>query len=311
MAYTDANFEKLSKCCQACDSVNLGEKIDLLVSDLAGDVGYSGELLTSAEISALEGMCESARINSLGTLVNGLLTASKNYDAASTVSDSVKTALNTTCEAFRQTAIGTVLQTAATVINGKTEYDEAFITDLYFTGLADYPAVIDDEDETILVELPFGETKNSLIANFTTSDGASVLNGESVLTSGSGAIDFTNPVTLTCLSRDESVSLDYVTTVTILENSEAQLLTFAIGAVTATIDEEAKTVTAELPFGSNLASQIATFTMSANATAQVGVTPITSAVTAVNYSAPVNLAIKSEDEVTTNIYIVTLTVAAE
>ena len=26
MAYTDANFEKLSKCCQACDSVNLGEK---------------------------------------------------------------------------------------------------------------------------------------------------------------------------------------------------------------------------------------------------------------------------------------------
>ena len=38
---------------------------------------------------------------------------------------------------------------------------------------------------------------------------------------------------------------------------------------------------------------------------------ITSAVTAVNYSAPVNLAIKSEDEVTTNIYIVTLTVAAE
>lgn len=215
MAYTDANFEKLSKCCRACELADLGGKIDLLVSDIASDAGYSGELLTSDEISSLEGMCESARINSLGTLVNGLLTASKNYDAASTVSDSVKTALNATCEAFRQTEIGTVLQTAATAINGKIEYDEAFITSLYFTGLSDYPAIIDDENETISVELPFGTAVTNLVANFETSAGTTVVIGESVIESGVGEVDYTSPVTLTTLSKDESVSLDYVTTVTV------------------------------------------------------------------------------------------------
>lgn len=311
MAYTDANFEKLSKCCQACDSVNLGEKIDLLVSDLAGDVGYSGDLLTAGEISDLEKMCESARINSLGTLVNGLLTASKNYDVASTVSDSVKNALNATCEAFRQTAIGTVLQTAATAINGKTEYDEAFITDLYFTGLADYPAVIDDEDETILVELPFGETKNSLIANFQTSDGATVMIGETVIESGTGAVDYTSPVTLTTISRDESVSLDYVTTVTILENTEADLLTFAIGAAVGVIDEAENTVTVEVANGVGLIDLVATFTSSENSTVKIGAVAQVSGVTTNTFSSPVSYVVTSEDAGTSQTYVVTVTEAAE
>lgn len=310
MAYTDANFEKLSKCCRACELADLGGKIDLLVSDIASDTGYSGELLTAGEIASLEGMCESARINSLGTLVNGLLTASKNYDAASTVSDSVKTTLNATCEAFRQTAIGTVLQTAATDINGKTEYDEAFITDLYFTGLSDYPAVIDDENETILVELPFGTTKTALVANFETSTGTTVMIGETVIESGTGEVDYTNPVTLTTVSKDESVSLDYVTTVSILENTEAELLTFAIGDAVGVIDEEAKTVAVEVANGVGLIDLVATFTSSENSTVEVGEVAQVSGVTANTFSSPVSYVVTSEDTLTENTYVITVTEAA-
>ena len=309
MAYHDSDMELLSKCCEGCRLSGIAEKLDTLVYDLDSGVGYSGTLLSSAEIAYLDGMCIGTA--NLGTILNGILTASQTYDVATPISAAVKASLNNCCVAFHSNLVGDVIDSCITLINATQEYDESFINSLYFTGFSDYPAIIDDEGETILVELPYGSTKTALVANFTTSTGASVLNGESVLTSGTGAVDYTNPVTLTCLSHDESTSLDYVTTVNILENSEAQLLTFTLATVAATIDEENKTVVVEIPFGSNPASQIPTFTMSDNASAYIGETEITSAVTAVDWSSVVSLNIISEDDVTTNTYSVTVTVATE
>ena len=245
----------------------------------------------------------------LGTILNGILTASQEYDVATPISAAVKESLNNCCVAFHSNLVGDVIDSCVTLINAMQEYDESFINSLYFTGFSDYPATIDDEEETILVELPYGSTKTALVGNFTTSTGASVLNGESVLTSGTGAIDYTNPVTLTCLSHDESTSLDYVTTVTILENSEHQLLTFAIGAANGTIDEEAKTVAVTVANGTNVTALVSTFTVSAEAVTTVGAVTQVSATTANDFTNPVTYRVTSQDESAYSDYVVTVTVA--
>lgn len=307
MAYHDSDMELLSKCCEGCRLSGIAEKLDTLVYDLDSGVGYSGTLLTEAEVAYLNGMCMATA--NLGTILNGILTASQGYDVATPISDAVKTSLNNCCLAFSTNSVGDAIDSSITLINAMQEYDESFITDFYFTGYSDYPATIDDENETMLVELPYGSAKTALVSNFTTSAGASVLNGESVLTSGEDTIDFTNPVTLTCVSHDESTSLDYVTTVNILENTEHQLLTFAIGAATGTIDEEAKTVAVTVANGTDVTTLISTFTVSAESATTVGAVTQTSGVTVNNFTNPVTYRVTSQDESAYSDYVVTVTVA--
>lgn len=307
MVYHDSDMELLSKCCEGCRLSGIAEKLDTLVYDLDSGVGYSGTLLSSAEIDYLDGMCMAT--SNLGTILNGILTASQEYDVATPISATVKASLNNCCAAFHSNLVGDVIDSCITLINAMQEYDESFITDFYFTGYSDYPATIDDENETMLVELPYGSAKTALVSNFTTSTGASVLNGESVLTSGEDAIDFTNPVTLTCISHDESTSLDYVTTVNILENTEHQLLTFAIGAASGTIDEEAKTVAVTVANGTDVAALVSTFTVSAEAVTTVGAVTQVSGETTNNFTSPVTYRVTSQDESAYSDYVVTVTIA--
>ena len=306
MAYHDSNMELLSKCCEGCRLSDISNKLDTLVYDLDSGVGYSGALLSTAEVAYLDGMCMATA--GLGTILNGILTASQEYDVATQISDEVKASLNNCCVAFSTNSVGDVIAACVTLINAMQEYDESFINSLYFTGLSDYPATIDDEEETILVELPYGTAKTALVANFTTSTGASVLNGESVLTSGTGAIDYTNPVTLTCLSHDESTSLDYVTTVTILANTASDFLTFVLAGANGVIDTELATIAVETPFGTNLSSLAPTFTVSAQATVFVASAEQTSAVTLQDFSSAIVYRVVAGDESYTD-YTITATVA--
>lgn len=309
MAHHDSDMELLSKCCEGCRLSGIAEKLDTLVYDLDSGVGYSGTLLSSDEISYLNGMCTATA--TLGTTLAAILVASQNYDVATQISSTMKANLNNCCKAFYTNSVGDTIDACVTLINAMQEYDESFITDFYFTGYSDYPATIDDENETMIVELPYGSVKTALIPNFEISTGASLLNGEDILTSGEGTIDFTNPVTLTCLSHDESASLDYLTTVNILENTAAILSAFSIGSAVGVIDEENKAVAIEIPFGENPAAQVATFTVSDNAVVTVATVVQESGVTSNDYSNPVTYVITSEDESTENSYVVTVTVAAE
>lgn len=213
MAYHDSDMELLSKCCEGCRLGGIAERLDTLVYDLNSGVGYSGTLLSSTEEAYLNSMCSATE--GLGTTLNAILTASQNYDVATQISSATKTKLNNACKAFSTNAVGDTIDACVTLINSFQEYDESFITDFYFTGYGDYPATIDDDLLTITVELPAESVVTALVANFTTSDGASVLDGETILTSGAGEIDYTSPVTLTCVSRDEESTNDYVVTVTV------------------------------------------------------------------------------------------------
>lgn len=213
MAYHDSDMELLSKCCEGCRLSGIAEKLDTLVYDLDSGVGYSGTLLSSDEISYLNGMCTATA--TLGTTLAAILVASQNYDVATQISSTMKANLNNCCKAFYTNSVGDTIDACVTLINAMQEYDESFITDFYFTGYSDYPATIDDDLLTISVELPAESVVTALVANFETSTGASVLNGEVVVDSGAGEVDYTSPVTLTCVSRDEESSSDYVVTVTV------------------------------------------------------------------------------------------------
>lgn len=78
--------------------------------------------------------------------------------------------------------------------------------------------------------------------------------------------------------------------------------------VTASIDETAKTVTATLPYSTDLGSLKASFTVSAKATVKVGTTLQESGVTTNNFNQPITLVLTAENGATQN-YIVTLTLA--
>lgn len=306
MAYHDSDMELLNKCCEGCRLSGIAEKLDTLVYDLNSGVGYSGTLLSEAEAVYLNGMCTATA--NLGTILNGILTTSQEYEPATPISEAVKEKLNNCCLAFSTNLVGDTIESCVALINNMQEFDESYIKTLYFTGFEDYPAVIDDEAETIVVDLPYNAVASALVVNFTASAGSSVLNGETILESSVSEIDFTSPVTLSCISKDESVSLDYVTTVNVIPNDEAELLSLSIDGIDGVIDEVNKTVTVELNFGADLTSQIATFTMSDNAAAYSGESEVVSGTTVLDFSLPFALDIVSEDEETTNTYTITVSV---
>ncbi|MDD3323450.1 MAG: hypothetical protein PHS59_18595 [Paludibacter sp.] len=311
MAYTNDTIGACDSCCQACHLALVGTKLDQLAADLDNGIGYSGDLLTATEISYIENCCEALKRSSFGTLLNAILTASKGYDTASTVSDTIKGYLNGCCEAFSRAEVGTLLQNSVALINAMQEYDESFILTFAFDGYEDYSGEIDDEEETISVVLPYNTNVTALTAEFTTSTGATVLNEETVVESGSGTINYTNPVTLSCISHDESTSLDYVTTVTFLPNVACDFLTFVLAGASGVIDTEAATIFVETPFGTNLASLAPTFTVSAQGTVYVGENLQTSAETLQNFSAPIVYRVLAGDTETYKDFTINATVSAE
>lgn len=301
MAYHDTDMELLSGCCEGCRLSGIAEKLDTLVYDLNSGVGYSGTLLSEAEIAYLNGMCVATA--NLGTILNGILTASQEYEPATLISAAVKESLNNCCLAFSTNSVGDVIDSCVTLINSFQEYDEGFIKSLYFTGFEDYPAVIDDEDEIITVDLPYNAVASALVVNFTASAGSSVLSGETILESGVSEIDFTSPVTLSCISKDESVSLDYVTTVNVIPNDEAEFLTFGTPGITGAIDDANKAIEILVPFGSDLSLITLAFTASENAKVyNDSDVEVTSPIEGFTYTIPFEMSVVSEDESVTNVY---------
>ena len=96
----------------------------------------------------------------------------------------------------------------------------------------------------------------------------------------------------------------------VVENLAIQLLTFTLPSATAiVIDQAAGTITLSVPFGTNPASLIATFTKTANTTVKIGNDTQTSASTANNFTNPVTYALTGTNGAAKS-YVVTVTVLA-
>jgi len=160
--------------------------------------------------------------------------------------------------------------------------------------------------KTVAVILPYGTSKTSLIAIFTTT-GTSVKIGAVVQTSGAlPANNFTNPVIYTVTAADGS-SVNYTVTVTVASSTAKSITAYSIaGQVSSTITGTAIAVT--MPFSTpSVTALVATFSTSGSSVT-VGATTQVSGSTPNDFTSPVVYTVHAADT-TTQTYTVTVTTA--
>jgi len=172
------------------------------------------------------------------------------------------------------------------------------INDFVTFGIEDQvgESVIDAEAKTIAVTMPALTTVTALVAAFTVSSGATVAVGETEQVSGETENNFTAPVVYAVTSQEGAQTEEWTVTVTVLE-SEKDILTFTIPdqAGETVIDAEAHTVVVNMPDDTDPSALVATFTLSAAASAEVGATPQVSGDTANDFTNAVTYTVIGED----------------
>lgn len=166
---------------------------------------------------------------------------------------------------------------------------------------------------TITATVPFGVDRSALVATFATT-GERVTVGGTTQVSGTTPNDFNAPVTYTVTAADGS-TLAYQVTVSAAPSSANAITAFAFedddnasltADVTATIS--GTTITATVPFGTDVTALVATFTTT-GASVAVGATTQVSGTTANDFTSPVQYVVTAADN-STQTYTVTVNIAA-
>lgn len=210
----NGNILALDHICANAASTTLGTFLATIDANLDNDDPYSGALLTVAQIAKINGMCRIAEQTALGTVVNGLLDASKNATPATKISDAHAKLLNGMCYGAQKCALGTLLQSIADRINHMQLSDDAMIT-AFSIPLSTGAATIDDINYEIAVEMPALTDVTALVATFTLSAGATAKVGLVSQVSGVTPNDFTNPVIYGVTSESGDVISTWTVTVTL------------------------------------------------------------------------------------------------
>lgn len=188
-----------------------------------------------------------------------------------------------------------------------TESSENAITAFGFATLEGATATIDAENHTVNVTVPYGTDVTALVATFTASTGATVTVGEASQESGTTSNNFTNSVTYTVKAEDGSTQ-DFVITVTTAKNSAKSITSFNLYErnnssyitknVIGTIDEAAHTITATVPYGTNVTKLIPVFSLSDGSSATVGGLAQKNAVTANDFTSTVTYTVTAANGTT-------------
>jgi Ice-binding-like len=187
------------------------------------------------------------------------------------------------------------------------------ITAYSFVGFTGFSGIINEaaSPKSIGVNLPFGTDVSALIATFTTTGRTVTAVGT---TQSSGALptnDFTSPVLYTVTAADGSKA-DYTVKVTISPNPAKAITAYSFVGFTGfsgTINEAAspKSISVNLPFGTDVSALIATFSTTGT-TVKIGDAEQTSNATANNFLTPVIYRVIAADGSTAQ-YTVTVTIA--
>lgn len=172
------------------------------------------------------------------------------------------------------------------------------ITAYSFVGLSGAAGVINETSGTIAVTVPFGTNVTNLVATFTSS-GSDVKVNALAQTSGTSANDFSIPVTYTVSAADAKAAA-YTVSVTIATNPAKSFTAYSFVGFTGfagTINEPAKTIAVNLPFGTSPTNLVAVFT-STGAGVKVSSAVQTSGTTANNFNAPLAYTVTAADGTT-------------
>lgn len=166
--------------------------------------------------------------------------------------------------------------------------------------------VVNETAKTISVTVPYNTSIVHLVASFVTT-GASVRVGSTIQTSGITHNTYANPLFYSVVAADGSIE-NYLVTVTIAKNpaKSLELFRFDNPAATGIIDQAAKTVVVNVPFGTNVASLKAIFTTT-GFSVKVGYIAQSSGVTTNDFSSPVTYTVTAEDS-TVQSYLVTVNI---
>lgn len=165
---------------------------------------------------------------------------------------------------------------------------------------------------TITATVPFGTDVSALVATYTTT-GVAVTVGSSTQMSGVTANSFASPVLYTVHAADGTIQIYTVTVIVALDEAKditAYSFESATNAglpmdVTAVI--AGTSITATVPFGTDVSDLVATFSTS-GASVKVGTTAQVSGTTPNDFTSPVMYTVTAADN-TTKVYTVTLTIA--
>ncbi len=165
---------------------------------------------------------------------------------------------------------------------------------------------------TVTATVPFGTDVSALVATYT-STGIAVTVGSATQMSGVTANNFTSPVTYTVHAADGSVQV-YTVTVIVAADEAKDITAYSFASadnagftadVTAVI--AGTSITATVPFGTDVTDLVATFSTSGTSV-KVGSTVQVSGTTANDFTSPVVYTVTAADNTTKN-YTVTVTVA--
>lgn len=198
----------------------------------------------------------------------------------------------------------------------------ASITSFKFTSAdnstidQDVIGTVNEAAKTITLTVPFSADLDNLIASFTLSSGATAKIGSTVQTSGTTPNSFSSQQVYTVTAADNTTTQNYTVTVNkAAARTGNSVLSFKFLEVdnsslnediTASVDTNAMTVTASIPYYATLNDLTATFTLSDGATATISGTPQLSGQTANDYTSPLTWSIRAENGTTQN-YTVTVT----
>ncbi len=186
------------------------------------------------------------------------------------------------------------------------------ITAYSFVGFTGFAGTINEaaSPRSIGVNLPFGTDRTALIATFTTTGtGAKV--GSTVQTSSATANNFTTPVIYTVTAAD-GTTVNYTVNVTIAPNPSKAITAYSFVGFTGfagTINEAAapKSITVNLPYGTDVSTLIAVFTTTGTVV-EIGSAVQTSTATLNNFTNPAIYRVTAADGSTVN-YTVSVIIA--
>ncbi len=156
--------------------------------------------------------------------------------------------------------------------------------------------------QSIVVIMPFGTDLTSLDATFSTT-GIRVAVGTITQNSGSTINDFTNPVVYTVTAADGTTQ-NYTVSVAVASSSAKAITAFSLNGTSGVISGFNINVT--VPNGNDITTLIATFTTTGTNVAIGGVTQISGATPANNFTTPVVYTVTAANGTTQN-YTVTVT----